>query len=411
MGFFKTRAHSQVAPQQTYNSSPQKVPAQVQQFDINSVMAGNQQLNQSATTQTQPKYPLQYSLPNKSVTHVSFNNGRPLTAHGVTSVPTPAPTPPPALPPLQTNLSTQTDNGYNGQFEMSYTNSVTTPGVQNVSITQIQFPTKVNRASLQMPPGHYQQYNQAHMFINSNPAPFNMPAAPQHQPYTLPTGRPVHEMPQANRRYSMQHMSSNQTQGPPPPMGPFPSQLTLVTAQPQPPSLQRVYTAPNVMPTISTPPPQQQQQHAPECRPPSPEDIMMESQPMVPASEILNGPLPWNSDIRNVPVDDIYKSLRPMNLSEYLEITGEDDICRHIPLVDRAEGTISEFQHPDKESVVGQCYPLMNKLEWDRPRQQNFTDLMSWNGRRLIPYPQQTLGRMIRGEEDVASLGKIEDYS
>ncbi|KAF3917491.1 hypothetical protein ABW21_db0203691 [Orbilia brochopaga] len=371
MGFFD-KVKSSAVRQDTRAVNP--LPPQLQQFDASAYIASNPALKQ------------QFAQP--STYPFSSNSG----------IPTPNSTPPPAhsvaRPVIDTNVSSvqaqqqqqgQAQGQGQGQYSMVYSNSVTSPGVQDVYVVpfgqqqqqQMQLQAQSQAAARRhsyVPGQPYQQ-----MYGNGFPGqaqPNMQYQAAMQTPPTLPQALPQpmqgqqqqqqhsREPSPAARRYSMQVDRLS-------PPASFPSQLPVVRMN----SLKQA----TKLYQLSEP-----QQGVP--------------------SEPANHFIPRNMDGRAPERDEVLTVLRPMNLTDYLTITGPDDMTRHIPSIDRSEAAVSEFQHPDPESLTGQSYPLMRKHAWTRPCEDTFSKLLTWNGRRVTPYPTQTLGRLICGEEDVADL-------
>ena len=382
-------------------------------FDVNAFMDNNPHLRQQ-----QPAYQVYQGQPQQGQPqHSMYAPQRPTTSHGNGNLPTPTHTPPP--PPVLPTLSTGNVDQGPKKFEMLYTNSLTSPGVQNAYVTQLPF----GRASMsaqqirqqQLQQVAAQQAQQAQQQVQNGQIPSSAQFLAQQQAPQFASNPQVAQLQaqqaRANRRFSMQHVPmsySSSTENT------FPSQLSNMGSPP--PQQQARHMSPPSM-QICSPPPlhmgtpepmnmgeamhidihqqhQQQQQHQYQS---------MESVVGSYNSELQQDVIDVR-DIRTQVEDRTAMNIRPMDLTEYLRITGPDDMTRHVPRVDMTEGTVSEFQHPDKESVVGQSMPLMNKLPFTRPAEEAFDSLMAWNGRRLTPYPTQTLGRTIRCEEDVSAL-------
>ncbi|KAJ6257175.1 hypothetical protein Dda_8061 [Drechslerella dactyloides] len=392
MGFFDKVKSSSVR-QDTRGVNP--LPPQLQQFDASAYIASNPALKQ------------QFAQP----------SSYPFTSNG--GIPTPNSTPPPAhsvaRPVIDTNVPSviahqnqqaqqqqqqqqqqgQAQGQGQGQYSMVYSNSVTSPGVQDVYVV----------------PFAQQQQQQQQMQLQAQ----SQAAARRH---SYVPGQPYQQMYASS--FGMQAQQNMQYQ---PAMSTPP---TLPQALPQLPQV------PQQMPQAQQQQQQQQQQqHSREPSPAARRYSMQVDRLSPPAafpsqlpvqrmnslkqatklyqlsdnpSEPANHFIPRNMDGRAPERDEVLTVLRPMNLTDYLTITGPDDMTRHIPAIDRSEAAVSEFQHPDPESLTGQSYPLMRKQAWTRPCEDTFSKLLTWNGRRVTPYPTQTLGQLICGEEDVASL-------
>lgn len=370
MGIFD-KVRSSTARQSISETRPvNQIPPQLQQFDASAYIAANPALKQQFAQQ-QPSY------------HFAANNSpgqtfmqRPGSGGNNGGIPTPNSTPPPAQAPnrpmIDTNVAPQVQPPQppQGQYSMVFSNSVTSPGVQDVYVVpfsqqQQQLQQHARRHSYV--PGQHQpqMYNNGFpMQTQQYPQMQSPPQIPQVQQVQQQAAPRSREPSPAARRYSMQIDRSS-------PPATFPSQLPVQRMNSVKPKL---YQLPEMQ--------------------------------LQPISEPANEFIPRNMDSRPTDRDEILTILKPMHLTDYLTITGPEDIGRHIPAIDRSEAAVSEFQHPDPESVVGQSYPLMMKQRWTRPYEETFNKLMTWNGRRITPYPIQTMGRLIRGEEDVASLSE-----
>ncbi|KAF3934619.1 hypothetical protein ABW20_dc0102008 [Dactylellina cionopaga] len=379
MGFFdKVNLKSSSVRQEA--RAVNQIPPHLQQFDASAYIASNPVLKQ------QFAQPTVYTMPTGSPGQSYMQ--RPGSGGSNNGIPTPNSTPPPVQPSsrplIDTNVAPtgpqQHQQGQN-QYSMVCSNSVTSPGVQDVYVV----PFAQQQQQMQQ---HARRHSyvpgqpQPHMYTNTFPVQvqqgihYQQQMQPQQQ--VLPTLPQVTQVQQqsrsqtrepspAARRYSIQTDRSSAS-----PPATFPSQLPV----------QRMNSIKQGTKLYQLP----------------------EMQPQVGPTEPANKFIARNMDARTPDRDDLLTILKPLNLTDYLTITGPEDITRHIPKLDRTEAAVSEYQHPDPESIAGQSYPLMRKQSWTRPCEETFGKLLTWNGRRITPYPTQTLGRLIRGEEDVASL-------
>ncbi|KAK6347669.1 hypothetical protein TWF718_005508 [Orbilia javanica] len=362
-----------------------QIPPQLQQFDASAYIASNPVLKQ------QFSQPTSYTMPSGSPGQTYMQ--RPGSG-GNSGIPTPNSTPPPAQPthrpsidtnvppvmPSQHPTQAQAQGQQQGQYSMVCSNSLTSPGVQDVYVVPFsQQQQQQMHAQQQHARRHSYVPGQSHMYSNSFPVqqvPSGMhygqqpiqaaPALPSLSQVQQQARSSPREQSPAARRYSIQTDRSS------PPAG-FPSQLPMQRMNSISKGSTKLYQLP---------------------------ELQMQNLPNEPANKFI----PRNLDSRAADRDEVLTILKPMNLTDYLTITGPEDITRHIPAIDRSEAAVSEFQHPDQDSIVGTSYPLMRKQSWTRPSEETFGKLLTWNGRRVTPYPIQTLGRLIRSEEDVAAL-------
>ncbi|KAF3915934.1 hypothetical protein AA313_de0205841 [Arthrobotrys entomopaga] len=377
MGFFD-KVKSGSARQETRTAN--QIPPHLQQFDASAYIASNPVLKQQFTQ------PTVYNMPTGSPGQTYMQ--RP--GSGGNGIPTPNSTPPPAQPTMRPVIDTnvapaipqpqQPQQGQN-QFSMVCSNSVTSPGVQDVYVVPFAQQQQIQQQQQQSRRHSYIPGQPQHgMYTNTFPVQMQqgMQFSPPMQPQaSLPTLSQVPQVQQqsrqqarepspAARRYSIQVDRSS-------PPATFPSQLPV----------QRMNSIKQPAKLYQLP------------------EMQLQSLPNEPANRFI----PRNMDARAAPErDEVLTVLRSMNLTDYLTITGPEDITRHIPTIDRIEAAVSEYQHPDPESINAKAYPLMRKHQWTRPCEESFGKLLAWNGRRLTPYPTQTLGRLIRGEEDVVDL-------
>ncbi|EPS35691.1 hypothetical protein H072_10849 [Dactylellina haptotyla CBS 200.50] len=379
MGFFdKVKSSSVRQEARPVN----QIPPHLQQFDASAYIASNPVLKQ------QFAQPTVYNMPTGSPGQTFMQRpGSGGNSNG--GIPTPNSTPPPAQPAIRPALDTnvapvmpqQGQQPGQNQYSMVCSNSVTSPGVQDVYVVpfaQQQQQMQQHSRRHSYIPGQPQA---AHMYT-ANTFPVQVQQSSLHYPQPMQAQTSIPALPQVTQ---VQQQSRPQTREP----SPAARRYSIQTDRSSPPA-----AFPSQLPV----------QRMNSIKQPAKLYQLPEMQRQMTPSEPANQFIPRNMDARTSERDEVLTVLKPMNLSDYLTITGPEDITRHIPAIDRSEAAVSEYQHPDQQSLTGQAYPLMRKQTFNRPCEETFSKLLTWNGRRITPYPTQTLGRLIRGEEDVASL-------